>query len=412
MEIAVLITAVLATGLLAGALLFLWAQRRVVAHYWWEPMVARPVLVIESDDWGPGFEGQAVALARLRKLLQSFRDDRGRPAVMTLGVLLAAPDRCAMRREGLQRYRCVTLADEGDKELYEEICGGEAVGVFSLQLHGHEHFWPAGLMARARVDERVKRWLIDPSGADIYALPSYLQSRWVDTSTLPTEPLSSTEVKRAVRAEVVLYRDLFGGPPRVVVPPTFVWTREVEQAWAEVGVEVVVTPGTRYWARGRDGGLVSDGSLLCNGEPIGDGMVAAVRNGYYEPRLGHGEEEALQSFANNLRCGRPTLLESHGFNYVGEEGEAGLNGLALLLERLKERYPTIRFVSTLELMRELKANRGDRQLSLRCRLSIVAARLLAATRLHRWRLLTGAGLWLRLVAFGRHVVRITEARLQ
>lgn len=372
-------------------------------------MVA-PVLVIESDDWGPGFDGQTIALARLRDLLRSYRDSHGGPALMTLGVLLAAPDRPRMRHEGLQRYRCVTLADARYDRLCEEMRKGEAEGVFSLQLHGYEHFWPPALMARAQVDETVGRWLVDPDEPEIYALPSYLQSRWVDTSTLPTGPLPSTEAMSAAQAEVALYRDLFGVAPRVVVPPTFVWTEEVEQIWAGLGVEVVVTPGTRYPARGKDGGLVSDGAILCNGQHLCNGMVAAVRNGYYEPRLGHDVDEALRAFEGNVRCARPTLLESHGFNYVGEEDAGGLHGLADLLERLKERYPGIRFVSTVELMRELKEKSGNRQVPLRSRLSIVAARLLAVWSLHRWRLLTGAGLWLHLVAGRWWIPEITEAK--
>ena len=410
MDEVVLVAGVLVFWLLVGPVVFVWFQRRAVARYWREPMVAAPVLVIESDDWGPGFEGQTIALSRLRNLLRSYRDCAGRPVVMTLGVLLAAPDRRAMRQEGRQAYRCVTLADERHERLREEMRNGEAEGVFSLQLHGYEHFWPPALIARAQVDETVGRWLVDPSEAEIYALPSYLQSRWVDTSTLPTGPLPFTEMMRAVQAEVALYRDLFGVAPRVVVPPTFVWTEEVEQIWAELGVEVVVTPGARYPARDEHGRLISDGSILCNGQELCDGLVAAVRNGYYEPRLGHDVEEALRSFAGNVQCARPTLLESHGFNYVGEQGEAGLRGLAHLLEHLKERYPGIRFVSTLDLMRELKGKRGNRQVPLRGRLAIVAARLLAVWSLHRWRLVTGAGLWLRLVAAMWRMPGIPEGR--
>jgi len=398
MEMAILLAGLPLFWLLLGAILFLWSQRGRVVRYWREPMVATPVLVIESDDWGPGFAGQAEALARLRRLLRSYRDRDEHPAVMTVGVLLAAPDRRAMREEGCEEYRCLTLADGRYDALREEIRRGEAEGLFALQLHGREHFWPPALVARAQVEEGVRRWLTDPDEPEIYALPSYLQSRWVDTSTLPTRPLSLAEIERAVQGEVALYRDLFGGPPRVVVPPTFVWPEAIEQIWAELGVEVVVTPGSRYLARDEEGDLVPDGSTLSNGEVLADGTVAAVRNGYFEPRLGHGVEGALRSFAENLRCGRPTLLESHAFNYVGEEGEAGLQELANLLGHLTERYSNLRFVSTLELMRELREQGASRQLPLRHRLAIVAERLLAVWQLHRWRVATGASLWLRLLA--------------
>jgi len=384
--------------LLAGALLFLWVQRRRVVRYWREPMVATPTLVVESDDWGPGFAGQAEALARLRELLRSHRDRDGHPAVMTLGLLLAAPDRQAMGETGCAEYCSTTLADPRYNDLRGEVARGEAEGVFAVQLHGREHFWPPALVARAQVEEGLRQWLTGPEEAEIYALPPYLQSRWVDTSTLPTRPLSTGEMERAVAEEVALYRALVGGPPRVVVPPTFVWPEPLEAIWARAGVEVVVTPGSRSPGRGAEGELLSDGSTLCNGEALADGLVAAVRNGYFEPCLGHGVEEALRAFGENLRCGRPTLLESHSFNYVGEAAEAGLQGLADLLGQLTAQYPEVRFASTLALIRELRQGGYNRQLPLRRRLALFAERLLAVWQLHRWRVATGASLWLRLLA--------------
>ncbi|RMF78472.1 MAG: glycosyl hydrolase [Nitrospirae bacterium] len=384
--------------LLAGAILFLAFQRARVLHYWREPMVAAPVLVVESDDWGPGFPGQAEALARLRRLLRSHRDRHGRGAVMTLGVLLAAPDRRAMGAGDPLVYRAVTLEDRRYAALRAEMAQGVAEGVFSLQLHGREHFWPPALVARARTEAEVRRWLTDPGEPEIYALAPYLQSRWIDAAALPSRPLPRADLEQAVREEAALYRDLFGTAPRVVVPPTFVWPEALEEIWARAGVEVLVTPGTRYTGRGAAGELVSDGSVLCNGDRLGGGLVAAVRNGYYEPSLGHGREEALRAFEENLRCGRPTLLESHAFNYVGEAAASGMQGLARLLEELLERHPNLRFLSTLALMRELMAQDGNRHLPLGRRLAFLAARLLAVWQLHRWRLFTGASLWLRLLA--------------
>ena len=59
---------------------------------WREPVLRQPVLIIESDDWGAGPLAQADALNRLSALLQRVRDGSGRPAVMTLGVVLEVPD--------------------------------------------------------------------------------------------------------------------------------------------------------------------------------------------------------------------------------------------------------------------------------------------------------------------------------
>ena len=65
-----------------------------------EPVLKFPVLVIESDDWGPGPVHHAQRLERLRQILLRHRDSRGRPAVMTLGVILALPDTAAIRAAG------------------------------------------------------------------------------------------------------------------------------------------------------------------------------------------------------------------------------------------------------------------------------------------------------------------------
>jgi hypothetical protein len=59
-----------------------------VARLWREPVLLRPVVILESDDWGPGPEQHAEILRRLADLLVRFRDSRGRRQTMTLAVVL------------------------------------------------------------------------------------------------------------------------------------------------------------------------------------------------------------------------------------------------------------------------------------------------------------------------------------
>ena len=57
--------------LVSGAMMFLYARREIIAN-WHEPVLRRPVLIIESDDWGPGPASQAGVLADISRLLGMF----------------------------------------------------------------------------------------------------------------------------------------------------------------------------------------------------------------------------------------------------------------------------------------------------------------------------------------------------
>ncbi len=64
-------------------------------------------------------------------------------------------------------------------------------GVFAL-LHGIEHYWPGCLMHAAATDERIRDWLTGTPFPRTEALPSALQSRWIDVTRLPSRPSRST----------------------------------------------------------------------------------------------------------------------------------------------------------------------------------------------------------------------------
>ena len=175
------------------------AYRGAMAARWREPVLRAPVLIFESDDWGYGPDGQARALDRIAEALAAFRDRRGRHPVMTLGVVLAGPDTDRMRAEGCRTYHRVTLADPRLAPVREAMSRGAARGVFSLQLHGMEHFWPECLMRGAAANGPVRDWLTGPGFPSTEALPPQLQSRWIDATELPSKPLPVARGRRRRR---------------------------------------------------------------------------------------------------------------------------------------------------------------------------------------------------------------------
>ncbi len=348
--ITALILAVLASWLAIGL-----AYRRPLLALWREPVLRQPVLIIESDDWGPGGADHAQVLTRIGDLLARHADHTGRPACMTLGVALAVPDCQSIEQSGYARYVRTTLADERFAPVRHALLTGADKGVFALQLHGMEHLWPPALLEAAKTDTAVAAWLREGRGWDTESLPSPLQSRWVDASVLPSRALAPAAINEAVREEVQLFRVLFGAPPAVVVPPTFVWTATVERAWAEQGVKVIITPGRRLTARDAQGAPAMPDREALNHQPGEAGVRYLVRDVYFEPSLGHTAQDALKQVEARITLGRPALLETHRFNFTRGDAccAASIAELDSLLEQARARWPALRFMPSEELAQRI-----------------------------------------------------------
>jgi hypothetical protein len=362
--------------------------RRELWCLWREPVFRHPVLILESDDWGAGPLGQAAALNEIAQVLARHRDGTGRAPVLNLALVLAVPDGPAIEAEG--RYHRVALDDPRFAPVLQALREGAARGVFALQLHGMEHFWPPTLMSCG--DAAVAAWLSRPVPATTERLPSHLQSRWVDAGTLPSSPHAAAPVHGAVEEEVRAFARIFGVPPRVVVPPTFVWTREVERAWAAQGLECIVTPGWRYTRRDADGLPGGDEGPIANGDRCGP-VTYLARSDYFEPARGRDAAHALRCLGDARAQGRPCLLENHRDNFIdgSQQARASLAELDKLYRDALASHRDLRFVSSLELCRLLR-DRDPRWLvgGVRERLPFLWARLRRSGRL--WKLMRITGL--------------------
>lgn len=307
-----------------------------------------PVLILESDDWGADaparVNAQAEALVQLAGLLGSLRDGAGRKAVMTIGLVSGILDRQRLGEGGAGGR--LTLDHPSQAPVLAALRLGVAEGVFAIQWHGLEHYWPQALLTR-RSDPEIAAWLAGEAPTE--SLPVSLQSRWVDAAALPTRPLPAAAIRRAVQEEAALLKKLFGLVPTVAVPNTFVWNDEVERAWFEAGVRFVVTPGARYIGRDDAGRLVADRQGIRAGEAAPTGVHYLVRDVYFEPARGHEPERLLAGLAARARAGRACLVETHRFNYLGEGAAAARQALRYALEAALERHPDLRFASSAEL---------------------------------------------------------------
>ena len=373
----------------SGAMMFLYARREIIAN-WHEPVLCRPVLIIESDDWGPGPASQAGVLEEITHLLECFSDCDGRQPVMTLGMVLATADGAMIKSSGGYQRQLMSVLTHGP--LLDAISSGASKGVFDVQLHGLEHFWPPAVMAASESDESVRGWLDRTPDAFTEELPSPLQSRWIDASVLPARTLSDADVRQAVEEEVAEFQALFGYNPGVVVPPTFVWNAVVEKAWAAAGIGVIVTPGHRYETRDGSGRPAGLGDPVHNAQAGENGIVYMVRDVYFEPSLGHTVAQAHAALALKMELGLPALFETHRFNFLGtdEKKEQSLEQIKSLLQGALIAYPSLAFLSTGKLARILKDRDPEWvEQGLRRRLHVWISRLRELPRLRKLAWMTG-----------------------
>lgn len=332
-------------------LLWLFAYRRDLHAIWREPVLRHPVLVVESDDWGAGPLQQAPALSAIADVLARYRDTDGRTPTLNLAIVLAVPDDHAIVAQGTYARLC--LDDSLFAPILAALQAGRERGVFALQLHGMEHYWPDALMASR--DPRVAAWLRQSAPAASEALPPHLQSRWVDASRLPSASHEPQILRQAVAEEIHAYRRIFGLLPKVVVPPTFVWTRVVEAAWADQGIECVVTPGWRYTCRDGRGQPAGDEGPIDNGGRSGR-LTYLVRTDFFEPSRGRDAAHALRALDLSASQGHACLLENHRDNFFGDERtvQYSLVELDALYRDALTRHVSVRFLSSWELARILR----------------------------------------------------------
>lgn len=368
-----------------------------------EPVLKDPVVIFESDDWGTGPLKQQEALTQINSVLSVFKDSNGQHPVMTLGIILAEPDKDRILASNCQHYYQRTLASNRYATLLQIIQKGINQGIFSIHLHGMTHFWPATLMKSMPHNLNVEKWLLESDEYLTEDLPSELQSRWVDSSNLPSSNHNQDAIDQAVDEELLLYQTIFGQAADTVVPPTFVWTNIVEQAYAARGIETLITPGRQCTGRDSHGAPKPNGRYFLNAQEQ-EGLLYLVRDTYFEPSLGHKAETTLQHIADKTSCGRPALLEMHRFNFIetAEKTSNSLQELEKLLALISHELSDVNYISAKQLAKIYKdykqgINTGFIEISPTRRCKILLSRIKLLFKFNRLAKYSGVNLLLKLV---------------
>ena len=334
-----------------------------------EPGLAfsRPLVVLQSDDWGrvgirdrQGYErlrSRGVRLGEraydlytletaddvraVASLLGRHRDSTGRPPCMVMNVCTANLDFKKMRDGGYKKIETLPLADGlpgswSRPGLFESYRAGIEQGVFYPALHGTTHFCQLAVEnALAEGGERAEflRLLWEAETPYIYWRMPWIGYEYCNPEKPQAGFLSVERQRELIGRARANFFAMFGTQPAAACAPGCRANQDTQRAWAEAGIRIV--------ENGTGNGLRA---------PHVDefGVLHLYRTIDFEPS--HQEldiEKYLQVASNCFSRGLPVIISVHSINFhstLKDFRTPSLEALDSLLTGLESRHPELLYV--------------------------------------------------------------------
>jgi hypothetical protein len=242
----------------------------------------RPIILLQSDDWGRaglrdrvGLDELASAglvlgerpydfytletaqdLAALRSVLSNHRDSAGRSPILEMNFVVANLNLEKMSAEGFQRIDLLPLSDGvpagwNRPGLFEAYREGIQEGLFRPALHGTTHFCRAAV-ERHLTDSGERGTLLRKLW---HAGTPYIHWRmpWIgyeywDPEAAPDDQFLPATTQRDLIGEAVGgFVKLFSTLPRSACAPGYRANDDTHRAWAQIGIRVAQNgPGADF----------------------------------------------------------------------------------------------------------------------------------------------------------------------
>jgi hypothetical protein len=340
---------------------------RKMQRNWHSSAPVRPIVLIQSDDWGRVGIPEVRSLEALQRAgfpvgkspwdyyglesdddlsclgntLSRHKDVEGNPACVTANIIMANADLTQMKAEEFSHFRYVSI-DKGFPEPWESfnVLASykrlTSMGVFYPALHGFTHFSPDALLLgwhnKGEFGNRV-RSLIQYDIPYLASLTPEFNFALMPKLGNEMKFLNETDQRLWIQAGVRLFNDSFGFLPVSTCAPGYRANQLTHRLWSEHGLKVAQT---------------SCGGVIYRDE----GLLFIPRTVFFEPALGANTREvvsnALAQACRAVKQGKMIVICSHSINYiqrsVGRRDES-LCALDSLLTGLLKLFPNLRFAN-------------------------------------------------------------------
>jgi hypothetical protein len=338
----------------------------------------RKIVVIESDDWGSirmpsadvykkfvtrGFDITGSDYNRLDTLesnddliflfgiLNSLKDSKGNPPVVTANYITGNPDFGKIRNSDFSEYYfepvTKTLERYPDSDRIKDLwVEGISSGIFHPQFHGREHV-------------NVVRWLdvLKEGGPEIlYTFENETTfSGKGDYNFMEVLDYNTTDDLEKMKESLVegldLFEKIFGFRSKSFIPPCYTWDSNVEEILQKNGVKYIQGLVVQSVPTGSFGNYKRKYHFLGNKNQFGQYFL--IRNCFFEPSLSETSDpvgECLNRINIAFRWNKPAVICTHRINFIGSLVEKSrTDNLRLfheLLHRIIKYWPDVEFMTS------------------------------------------------------------------
>ncbi|MFT6323711.1 MAG: hypothetical protein ACJA2N_000598 [Salibacteraceae bacterium] len=347
----------------------------------------KPILVLESDDWGSirmsSREGRDKLKAlghdidsnayqlydgletnkdiiQLAKVLNSVKNSTGNSAVFTMNYCAANPDFKKIKESKFNEYHRESFDQTyqvyGQAEnVIEEVKKGENAGVFEVQFHGTEHLNIKRWMEALQNDNASVRQAFD---VGVFSPSIAKETGYTMEYMDALDYESSIEVKQQVESlekGLETFIRVWNKKPTSFIAPCYRWSKGIEKFLAKKSIKFI--QGQRAQLHPKEEVGYSQKKIFhYTGQRNKLGQIYTVRNVIFEPTL-HGPEQALLMAKKQIqlafRLKVPAIVSTHRINYTSrldqQNGRNGVSSLKDLLDWVLREYPDVQFLSSSKL---------------------------------------------------------------
>lgn len=345
----------------------------------------RHIVVIESDDWGairmPSrdvyekllSEGYHVdkniyertdSLARendleaLFEVLKKYKDQGGRHPVFTINCVVANPDFQKIKENDFREYYYEPFTETlkrypGCEHSFELWQQGMKEGMIHPQFHGREHLNVARWMNALQMNDSDTRHVFNYGLMGLFPKDDYSKGNMfqvaLDDSQFKHQPLSQVLIEG-----LDLFERIFGYKSETFIAPGYTWNPILEKTLSDKGVSGI--QGMVY-------------QQVPGGKPIRhfmgtknlNGQIYTIRNCFFEPTQDSDIEDCLYRVKCAFRWRKPAIICAHRINFIGaiceKNRRENIKKLDMLLSEILRRWPDVEFLSSDQLVEQIKNNK-------------------------------------------------------
>jgi len=343
----------------------------------------RKIVVIESDDWGSirmpsknvyqvllkkGVSVNACEFSRydnlastedlnfLFEVLQSVKDKKGNPAIITANTVVANPDFERIEASDFSRYFYVpftdTLKNYGPvfQDAFELWKKGMKLKIWHPQFHGREHL-------------NVLRWMKGLQNGDIITRLAFSQRhfglspkvsplvKYRYTDAFGNVGNESLEVeKKIIREGTQLFEKIFGYKSKSFIAPAYTWRPELEPTLKSCGIDYLQGLPLQQIPVNDYPNWKSKSKYHYLGQKNALGQYYLVRNCFFEPYKNDGLDwvnYCLDRIEIAFRWHKPAIISTHRLNFIGNlvkiNRGKNLELFRFLLKQIVQKWPDIEF---------------------------------------------------------------------